>query len=267
VAKPPDDDGLSGPAAGTRTARSKFLEAVKAFAEANHLELVVEWEGPNTGYGCIQKADGFSNYYSFHFEFGGKFAVFYLGSDSVEAATPEQRRQVEYKDGGGMELVLQEIREKIGEATRGAFPQLKALSSTRAEPPDLSANVPKVSQSKTDAIVWGQDMRTLDADRYRHRKPPRRGHMAAIVAVILLVLVLFALAPVLGANRGITECHDASCQTSTAYYQSASFRMFGVGGVYVPRSNGTGLFSSGTLQATNGTRDSGLSLDQFYIAW
>jgi hypothetical protein len=80
------DEGLPLPGLGTRTAGSKFLEAVKNAAEENHFELVVDPDGPNAGYGYIQKRDSFSNFFAFRFEFGDTFAVFYMGTDSVQAA-------------------------------------------------------------------------------------------------------------------------------------------------------------------------------------
>jgi hypothetical protein len=167
-----------------------------------------------------------------------------------------------------MDLVLQEIRRKISEATRDAFPQLKALSSARTEPAVTSEVKPKVtSPGNTDAALWGQDLETLNASRYRRMRMPRRGHATIISLVIILLVVVPTLAPVLGSNDEITDCHNASCETSASYYQSVSFREIGVGGVYIPHSNSSGILGRGTIQAVNGTRESGIELYQFCIAW
>jgi hypothetical protein len=274
VAKPPDDDGLSGPSSGTRNARTKFLESVKAAADARHLEFVVDSDGPNTGYGYIQKRDSFSNFFAFHFEFGNKLAVFYLGTDSIEAATPEQRRQVEYRDGAGMEQVLQEIRNNINAAAGDAFPQLTALSDDRATlPPSPLAGAatakpaPAKAAQTEAAVVWGQDMRTLNANRYPKKKVYRKSYVGEIASVALILLVIFTLAPVLHADNAITSCQAGTCGTYPAYYQSISFRFLGIGGVYVPQSNSSGILRTGTIQAGNGTSTGRISLQQFYIAW
>jgi len=270
VSKVPDD-GPPTAGLGTRTARSKFLEAVKRAAEASHLELIIEPDGPGSGLGYIQRRDSFSNFYSFHFEFGDTYAVFYLGTDSVKDATSEQRRQVEYKDGKGMELVLEEIREKIGEGAENAYPFLSSLSSPKTEPPasqGTPASAPRASPSaRNDAAVWGQSAKTLEDTRYRHMKMPRRSHTTVIVAVVLLLALVFTLAPVLNESGEITSCHGGSCHTSSAYYLSPSFSAFGVGGVYVPKGVGWGTFGAGTVQTSNGTLMSGIGLREFYLVW
>jgi len=130
-----DDERLGGLGLGTRTARSKFLEVVKGDAEAHHLELVVDLDGPNSGHGYIQKRDHFSNLYAFHFEFGDASAVFYLGTESTKELSIEKRKEVEYSDGKGMELILQEIRNKIEAGAGEAFPFLSSLATRKGEPP------------------------------------------------------------------------------------------------------------------------------------
>lgn len=270
MATAPGDDGLQGQGAGTRTARSKFLEAVKSAAEASHLELLVDPDGPNSGYGHIQKKDGFANFYSFHFEFGGTGAVFYLGTDSVKSASPELRRQVEYKQGKEMEVVLQEIRDKIGSAAQEAHPHLKSLSEKK--PPSVNeaalAKLQRVSpQAENDAAVWGQDAETIKRTRYRNIKPPRRSHASTIAVVILFVVLTLMLVPILSSHSTITACKPASCKTSPAYYQSVSFRFLGFGGLYISQNGSLGVFSTGTIQAANGTIRSGLGMSYFYIVW
>jgi hypothetical protein len=269
VAKAPGNDLPLG--AGTRTAKSKFLEVVKGAAEANYLELVVDPDGPNSGYAHVQKHDSFTNLYAFHFEFGDSSAVFYLGTESGDALNSEQRQQVEYKDGERMELVLKEIRSKIHAAAEKGFPTLTSLSSAKSQPAGdqtKTAPAPRATSSNSGgATVWGQDELSMARDRYRYKKPPGKSYTGVILSAVLVVALVFAFAPVLGTNGAISGCHAAACQTSTAYYKSASFNFLGVGGVYIPQSSGWGTFGRGTLQAGNGTLMGGISLRQFYVVW
>lgn len=269
VAEAPGDDVPIG--AGTRSAKSKFLEVVKGAAEAAHLELVVDPDGPNSGYAHIQKHDSFTNLYAFHFEFGDSSAVFYLGTESGGALSSELRQQVEYKDGTGMELVLKEIRTKIHAAAGDVFPTLTSLSRAKNQPTGdqtKPAPAPKTSSTNSDgAAVWGQDEISIARDRYRYKNAPKKSYTGVILSAVLVVVLVFMLAPVLGTTGAISSCHAASCQTSTAYYKSASFNLLGVGAVYIPRSSGWGTFGRGTLQAGNGTLMGGISLRQFYVVW
>ena len=95
---------------------------------------------------------------------------------------------------------------------------------------------------------------------------PRRGHTTGVAAAGLFVAI-FMLAPFLGTNSAITSCQSSSCQTSTGYYQSACFSVFGVGGVYIPQSKGWGIFGTGTVHRASRSSTSGISLRQFYIVW
>ena len=63
---------------------------------------------------------------------------------------------------------------------------------------------------------------------------PERRHTTAIVTVMVFSALLSMFATILDINGVIRSCHAASCQTAAASYQSARFRAFGVGGVYVP---------------------------------
>jgi len=263
VAKAPDDLTFG---AGTRTARSKFLDSVKSAAEASHLELLVEPEGPNSGRGYIQKKDSFSNYYSFHFEFGDTSAVFYLGADSTESADAG-RREVEYSRGTEMEAVLKEVRQKISSAAEEAYPHLRSLAEKRPIPPAnpeaLAAMRRIPSQSENDAFVWGQNAATLDKTRYRNTRPYRRSRATAVATVVVLLVLVFTLAPVIQSHGSMAACKAASCKTSTTYFQSASFRLLGVGVLYLSH----GVWGSGTVQAGNGTTRSGLGMGSFYVVW
>ena len=173
-----------------------------------------------------------------------------------------------------MELVLQEIRQKISAGAGDAYPYLSSLSQPRVEPPAApgvgmpSPSAARISASaESDAVVWGQDAKTLAKTRFHAKKMPRRRHTTAIVTVVVFLALLFMFAPVLSTNSGITSCHAASCRTVTTSYQSASFRAFGVGGVYAPQSGGWGTFGTGTIQVANGTKMSGIGLRQFYVVW
>jgi len=96
---------------------------------------------------------------------------------------------------------------------------------------------------------------------------PKKSHTTAIVAVVPLLVVLLTLAPLLATNSGMASRHAASCMTSTSLYESPSFQLFGVGGVYIPKSVGWGAFGMGAVEATHGTLMSGIGLRQFYIVW
>ncbi len=260
----PSDEN-SGAGAGIRNAQEKFLGTVKAIAEANGLQLVVEWRGPGTGCALVQRPDGFSSFYAFCFDFGYRSAVFYLGAESVETASSEQQREVEFLDGRAMERVLAEIRQKIDAGAREAFPTPWALSEVReTHKPSIESRA--ASSDRVGARVWKQDRKTLARERHRDWRPPRRGHGTAIAVLVLLVAVVFTLAPVLGSSGGISTCRGgASCTTSPSYYASASFRELGVGGVYIPR--GGVVLGLLTITAANGARYRAIDLYRFYVAW
>ena len=263
------DDGPPPPSVGTRTARSKFLEVVKGAAEGNHLELVVDPDGPNSGYGYVQKPNSFTNLYAFHFEFGDTFAVFYLGTQSAKALDEAQRKQVDYKDGQGMELVLREIREKIAAAAEEVFPSLSSLSAPSKMPTDEQAKkaMAATASNAGGAAVWGQDEMSMAKYQFRYNKAPRKSYLGVILSVVLIVALVLAFAPLLNKSSGITTCHDSSCQLASAYYQSPVFSALRVGGVYVPQTHGWGTFGMGTLQPANGTPTSGIGLSKFFIVW
>lgn len=267
MAKVPDD-GLPPPVAGTRTARSKFLGVVRGAAEGDHLELVVDPDGPNSGYAYVQKPESFTNLYAFHFEFRDTFAIFYLGTEASKVLNPELRRQVDYKDGRAMELVLQEIRSKIEGAAGEAFPSLSSLSGPSKMPTaDQAKRAALASAYGGDAAVWGQDEMSMAKYEFRYKKPPRKSYLGVILSVVLIVALVSVFAPILDKSSQMTTCHDLSCQSAPAFYQSPSFSAFKVGGVYVPQGQGWGAFGMGTLQAANGTLTHGIGLGKFFIVW
>jgi hypothetical protein len=167
-----------------------------------------------------------------------------------------------------MELVLQEIRDKIGAAAEEVFPSLSSLSAPSKMPTKDQAKGAMAAMASSNvggAAVWGQDDISMAKYEFRYNKPPKKSYTGVILSVVLVVALVLVLAPLLPASGGITDCHAGSCQTSSASYQSVGFRVFGVGAVYIPQSSGWGAFGRGTVQSTQGTLASGIGLSRFFV--
>jgi hypothetical protein len=241
-----------------QTVQSKFLEAVKKYAEQKYLELVVDLQSPNSGYGYVQKKDEFSNLYSFHFEFKSASAVFYLATDKRDAGEPAQRREAEFKNGADMDLVLTELRAGIDKASRTVYPGLGALSGVTSVQPDsgtsptpltsLSGTKPPIGTAaptaRDDAArVWGQDKAGTTSDITSSYK--RGSRIPTIIATVVVLSLLFLFfVPVLQTSGTVNDCPPnlAACPASDifpgSYYASVAYHYFGVGAEYFPGSDG-----------------------------
>ena len=233
-----------------QTVRSKFLDAVKRYVEKRYLELVVEYETPTSGYAYIQKKEGFSNLYSFHFDFSSESATFYLGTEKVAASAPEQRRDVSFSGGAQLESVLEEIRRRIDEAAKEGYPELTALSNETPVPSDLSSlrsgqreapAAPGVTLHDAAATVWGQDENGTRSDlRTTYRRGSRLPATAA--AVVILAVLFLVFVPVLQYSTG-TVCPSnwplqCSGGSPVTFYASVTSHYLGVGGEYFPPGQG-----------------------------
>lgn len=269
----PDPDQSFKP---LQTVQSKFLDAVQKYAEGRYLELVVVHETPYSGYGYIQKKNGFSNLYSFHFDFGSESATFYLGTEKLATALPEQKRVVDFS-GDQVEAVLAEIKQKIDGASRGIFPELGALASKPAPQPGAPLNSLKAATPAPDpkatkesaAKVWGQDDQSTKSDlKSTYRRGSKLPGIIAIVAIIVIVFLVFV--PIIQTNGEVGTCpsNSASCANlyPASYYASVTKSYTPLGGEYFPANQGwnTHAFVV-TGISVNGGRVYGFAVWQYYF--
>jgi len=257
---------------------------VKTSAEEKYLELLVDLETPNAGYGYIQKKESFSNLYSFHFEFSSESATFYLGTEKAAKASLDQRRDVQFSGGAQLEDVLTEIRAGIDSASKVVFPGLGALSALRDAPEVAtlsSLQTPAVpaapARSSTTyrrdaAVVWGQDEKGTRAEmrdgQCKGSPWPRRGVILAILVVGALLFVPMFGAQGCPTNCGMVNCGSrATCATSGTYNVSVTNHYFGVGGEYFPPGKGLTLHEFfGVTRDVNGNESYGFAFWQYYFA-
>jgi hypothetical protein len=273
-----DKDQTSRP---LQTVEAKFLDAVRSYAEERYLELVVDLETPSSGYGYIQKKEGFSNLYSFHFEFSSASATFYLGTEKVATAAPEQRRKIEFSGAAQLEDVLTEIRAGIDSASKVVFPGLTALSAQRDVPAPAALGALQTPATRTRdvttdhrdaAMVWGQDEKGTRAemrDGQRRGSPwPRRGVIVAILVVGVLLFVPLFGAQGCPTNCGTVDCGgQATCPASGSYNVSVTNHYFGVGGEYFPPGKGWTLHEFfGVTSNVDGSKSYGFAFWHYYFA-
>jgi len=269
-----------------QTVQSKFLDAVKKYAEQRYVELVVDLETPTSGYGYIQKKDAFSTLYSFHFEFNSAAAVFHLGTDKVNAATPEQRREVSFTTGVDLDGVLKEIRVAIEVASKSMSRWLASLSGAESMTQEPTPRVSSLDSIKTPsaspspavltargnaAKVWGQDEKGTQAKplaaQQRASPWPRRLAIIAVVTVVLLLFLPLFSANGCPTNCGIVNCGvPPTCQKYGSYYTSISSHYFGIGAEYFPPSQGWASHQFlGSGQDVSGDRVYGFAIGSYYF--
>jgi hypothetical protein len=275
-------------AARLQSVQSKFLNAVLTAANGKGLGFVVQLSAPNKGSGFIQRTDGFSNLYSFQFEFGEDSAVLVLGAQGTGGTDGEDRRlAVPYSDGARMDAALDEIRTAIDGAAREVYPELKALRPKTEEAetegstglnslrrPVASAQAQQIPANQEAYRVWtsGVEKRTRDPAGL----VPQHHWLRNGLAVLLVVFLLFLL-PVLSTSGSSGPCTasgqaSAGCPAPTnSYRASITGQYLGFGAEYGPPGLSPGPVAGSVLfvNATSGNSTSGYALGDwsYYIVF
>lgn len=279
---PPDEwgalsskDSDRGTTAQVRTVQSKFLDLIRIATESMYLELVVVNDSPNKGYAYVQKKDELKNLYSFRFEFTNTAIILFLEGDG---SSPQEGRlrEVEFRDGPGLEKLLNEVTDGIREASKAAFHQISALAPAQSAPEpakplnSLSGTVATVDTDdkfqeyiKAAARVWGQTEEGVKAAprqiRYR-----RRSHKGRNIGILLLVVLLLLFVPVIRTQGSVALCGDATCAGITTYVSVVN-HFTGIGGEYAPSGSSPHYFI-GSLSVANGTSVEGFGLWRYYFS-
>jgi hypothetical protein len=266
-AEPVHEDGEK-PARSVQTIQSKFLEVLSDYASSRGLELVVDFEASNSGYGYIQKNESFSNLYAFHFEFSSEAATFLLDTEKASAAAPERKRDVEFSGGGQLEQVMDEIRKGVDAAAERMSPSFAPVFP-RAPPTRVATNDTKADHMRV-AGAWRDEQQTSREMSSETTPPPPSSRLPTIaVVLVILALVLFFALPIFQtANAACTAgggCIGVA-HGGSFYYSSASFHMMGVGGEYFPPGQGWHLHNFlGVGTSVTGGRVYGFAIGPYYF--